>query len=128
MKPITREWVDKAEADFATSRRELRVRKDPNYDAVCFHCQQCAEKYLKARLQQDRILFAKTHNLSVLLDLLLPSYQTWNVLRPDILVLNNFAVIYRYPGETTDLQTARDALERCKRVRDIVRKSLGLRS
>ena len=33
-------------------------------DAVCFHCQQCAEKYLKARLQQDRIVFGKTHNLN----------------------------------------------------------------
>jgi HEPN domain-containing protein len=62
MKPITREWVEKAEADFATARRELRVRKEPNLDAVCFHCQQCVEKYLKGRLQQDRIVFAKTHN------------------------------------------------------------------
>ncbi|MGB9775425.1 MAG: DNA-binding protein, partial [Anaerolineae bacterium] len=22
----------------------MRARKAPNYDAVCFHCQQCAEK------------------------------------------------------------------------------------
>jgi HEPN domain-containing protein len=126
MKPITREWVEKAEADFATARRELRVRKDPNLDAVCFHCQQCVEKYLKARLQQDRIVFAKTHNLRVLLNLLLPSYQTWTVLAPDLLILNNFAVVYRYPGDSADLQTARDALERCKRIRGVVRKSLGL--
>jgi HEPN domain-containing protein len=125
MKPITREWVDKAEADFATAQREVRVRKDPNYDGVCFHCQQCAEKYLKARLQQDRVVFAKTHNLLVLLDLLLPSYQTWNILRPDLLILNNFAVAYHYPGESTNLLAARDALERCKRIRTVVRKSLG---
>jgi HEPN domain-containing protein len=126
MKPITREWVEKAEADFATAQREIRVRKHPNYDGVCFHCQQCAEKYLKARLQEDRVVFAKTHNLLVLLDLLLPSYQTWNVLRPDLLILNNFAVAYRYPGESTDLQTTRDAFERCKRIRAVVRKSLDL--
>ena len=104
MRPITREWVDKAEADFATARRELRVRKQPNYDAVGFHCQQCIEKYLKARLQQDRIVFTKTHNLRTLLELLLPSYQTWNVLSPDLLILNSFAVVYRYPGESTDLK------------------------
>ena len=126
MKPITREWVEKAEADFATAQREIRVRKHPNYDGVCFHCQQCAEKYLKARLQEGRVVFAKTHNLLVLLDLLLPSYQTWNVLRPDLLILNNFAVAYRYPGESTDLHTTRDAFERCKRIRAVVRKSLGL--
>ncbi len=32
MKPLTREWVDKAEGDFATMEREARVRKNPNYE------------------------------------------------------------------------------------------------
>lgn len=44
MKLITREWVSKAEADFGTARREFDVTGDRNYDAVCFHGQQCAEK------------------------------------------------------------------------------------
>ena len=48
MKPITGEWVDKAEGDFVTAQRELNALDHPNYDAVCFHSQQCAEKYLKA--------------------------------------------------------------------------------
>ncbi len=51
MKPITAEWVSKAESDFALMEREGRVRKNPSYDGVCFHAQQCAEKYLKARLR-----------------------------------------------------------------------------
>jgi HEPN domain-containing protein len=59
MKKITREWVDKAEGDFATAQRELIVQRDPNYDAVCFHSQQCAEKFLKARLQEADIAFRK---------------------------------------------------------------------
>lgn len=37
MKASTREWVDKALADLATARRELRARRQPNYDAACFH-------------------------------------------------------------------------------------------
>ena len=48
MKPLTREWVRKAEGDYATAAREMRARKSPNYDAACFHAQQCVEKYLKA--------------------------------------------------------------------------------
>jgi HEPN domain-containing protein len=52
MNELTAEWVDKAEGDFDTARRELRVRHRPNYDAVCFHAQQTAEKYLKAFLQE----------------------------------------------------------------------------
>jgi HEPN domain-containing protein len=49
MKPLTREWVAKAEGDRVTARRELRARRRPNYDAACFHAQQCAEKYLNVR-------------------------------------------------------------------------------
>ena len=46
MKTLTREWVKKAEGDFNTLLREVRARKAPNYDAACFHAQQCVEKYL----------------------------------------------------------------------------------
>lgn len=37
MNPLTLEWIEKAEGDFATAQREQRARKMPNYDAVCFH-------------------------------------------------------------------------------------------
>lgn len=46
---------------------EYRARKAPNYDAVCFHSQQCVEKYLKALLQEYNIAFGKIHDLPVLL-------------------------------------------------------------
>jgi HEPN domain-containing protein len=36
MKPIIKDWVEKAEGDFATAQREMRARKNPNYDAACF--------------------------------------------------------------------------------------------
>jgi hypothetical protein len=44
MNALTREWLDKAEGDYYTALRESRVRRRANYDAVCFHAQQCAEK------------------------------------------------------------------------------------
>jgi HEPN domain-containing protein len=43
MHPLTIEWVEKAEGDFATAQREVHARKSPNYDAACFHAQQCAK-------------------------------------------------------------------------------------
>lgn len=61
MKAQTAEWVEKAEGDWNAARQLDRVRKDPNYDSVCFHCQQCAEKYLKARLVEAALSFARTH-------------------------------------------------------------------
>jgi len=62
MKPITLEWVAKAEGDWDSAQREYRARQRPNYDAACFHAQQCAEKYLKARLEEAGIAFSRTHN------------------------------------------------------------------
>ena len=126
MNPLTVEWIDKAEGDLTTTLRELRARKSPNYDAACFHAQQCVEKYLKARLQAAGIVFSKTHNLTVLLDLLLLIEPNFDPFRPKLLALTAFAVAYRYPGASADKDTAREALKFCKEVREAVRLSLGL--
>ena len=98
MKPITSEWVDKAEGDFATAQRELNAADHPNYDAVCFHAQQCVEKYLKACLQEANVSFRKTHDLSELLNSTLSIDPSWEALRTDLNSLSAFAVEYRYPG------------------------------
>ena len=71
MKPITLEWIAKAEGDWNSAQREYRARQRPNYDAACFHAQQCAEKYLKARLEEAVIAFGRTHDLISLLTLVL---------------------------------------------------------
>jgi HEPN domain-containing protein len=126
MNPLTVEWVEKSEGDFTTALRELRARKSPNYDAACFHAQQCVEKYLKARLQEAGIVFSKTHNLTFLLDLLLPIEPGWDIFRQKLLALTAFAVAYRYPGASADKDTARQALNFCKEIRQEVRLSFGL--
>ena len=54
MKPTTLEWIHKAEEDWHVAQMSYRARKHPSYDAAVFHAQQCAEKYLKARLEMVR--------------------------------------------------------------------------
>ena len=44
---LAREWFDKAERDLLTAETMLAVSPAPT-DVVCFHCQQTAEKYLRA--------------------------------------------------------------------------------
>ncbi len=44
-----RSWIAKAESDLKIGKDEL-VTVDPATDAICFHMQQGAEKYLKAFL------------------------------------------------------------------------------
>jgi HEPN domain-containing protein len=128
MKTITLEWISKAEGDWSLAQREIRARKNPTYDAVCFHAQQCAEKYLKARLEEDGIAFSKTHNLVALLALTLPVEPIWIVLHPRLNALNSFAVVYRYPGASATKAEAKDALKDCREVRRLVRQALGLPS
>ncbi len=126
MKPITLEWVEKAEGDYASAQRELRARKSPNYDSACFHAQQCAEKYLKARLQEADISFPKTHDLTNLLDLLLPVEPCFENLRILLVPLTTHAVNFRYPGEFSTKEIAKIAVHDCKIVRQQLRRSLGL--
>ena len=126
MKPITLEWVAKAEGDFATVEREAWARKTPNYDGVCFHAQQCAEKYLKALLIEADLPFLRTHDLVNLLEQLLPLYPLWEVYRGDLAYLSEFAVSFRYPGESADREAALDARRRCRILRRAARSALGL--
>jgi HEPN domain-containing protein len=126
MNPLTLEWIDKAEGDFATASREMRVRKLPNYDAVCFHAQQTAEKYLKAVLQENRRPIPKTHSLLELLALIIEFEPVYLMLQPDLNVLEGYAVQYRYPGQAAEKLDARAALLAARRVRGFIRTKLRL--
>ncbi|MBI3423030.1 MAG: HEPN domain-containing protein [Acidobacteria bacterium] len=110
MKAITAEWVVKAEGDWNAAQQLNRVRKDPNHDGVCFHCQQCVEKYLKARLVEAGLAFGRTHDLPVLHQLVLQAEPTWQGMQPALLVLNPYAVGYRYPGLTATKADAKAAI------------------
>lgn len=126
MKPLTAEWVAKAEGDFSTYLRECRARKSPNYDAACFHAQQCAEKYLKARLTEAGTEFERIHDLVSILDQVLAVEAGWSVFRTDMAWLTAFAVSYRYPGESADKEAAKKAGNYCRAIRSVARRSLGL--
>ena len=125
MQPTTTEWVAKAEGDFTTALREYRARKSPNYDAACFHAQQCAEKYLKALLQEDAIAFNKTHDLVKLLSLV-PQTIRLTALRGNLAMLSAAAVEYRYPGECATREAAKEAIATSKAVRREARHILRL--
>ena len=111
MTPLTPEWIEKAEGDFAVAQRELRARKQPNYDAVCFHVQQCAEKYLKAILQEHNVRFAKTHDLIVLLDDVVRVAPLLDPFRESLGMMTDYAVTFRYPGDSASKEMARVAVK-----------------
>src|SRR5262249_26333235 len=125
MKRQTSQWVRKAEEDWAGAN-ELATRKPPLRDLACFHCQQAAEKYLKALLQEGGAAVPRTHDLEELLDLLLPHDPTLAPLRRGLISLTQYAVDYRYPGPRATRRQMEAALRQAGRVRREIRVRLGL--
>ena len=126
MKTETREWVAKAEEDFVVAQRLVRWKKRQVSDAVCFHCQQCVEKYLKAHMVEAGVPFPKIHHLPALLDLAVTVEPLWEPFRPAMISLKNYAVAFRYPGESANEAEAHKAVAACKSFRAEARRTLGL--
>lgn len=126
MKKTTAEWVRKAEEDLVLARQGSRS-KIPVHNGVCFHCQQCAEKYLKGLLEELGLPVPRTHNLDDVLNLLLPSHPELRSLRRGLIFLTDFAVDPRYPGKNTIKRQAAAALRWANRVRTAARALLGIR-
>jgi HEPN domain-containing protein len=114
MKPTTREWVRKAENDFKVAGQILRRRKDVVPDAACFFCQQCVEKFLKARLLEAGIAFPRTHDLLQLLNACLQVEPLWAAYAKAVDAMSDYAVDFRYPRPSATLREARVALKHCR--------------
>lgn len=126
MKKTTRAWVGKAEEDRILAEQGRRS-KLPVHDGVCFHCQQCAEKYRKALMEELGLAVPKTHVLVLLLTALAPHYPSLRPLRRGLLFLTAFAVNARYPGSTATKRQAVAAVRWAERVRGEARRLLGIR-
>jgi len=126
MNPLTLEWIEKAEGDFIVAQKIYRSRKNPVYDAVCFHAQQCAEKYLKAFLQENQQQIPRTHKLLDLLKLCQEIDPSLAIIVTDIKELARFTVNIRYPGMDADKDDAKIAFSAVKIIRKTFRQKLEL--
>jgi HEPN domain-containing protein len=122
---LVREWLAKADNDLTTAVHTLTLGADCPTDTVCFHAQQCVEKYLKALLTLRGIPFPKAHDIYQLRVLLPPR------VRPKLDgksqdQLTEYATVRRYPGGGPDilLPEARGAVALARRVRREVRRHL----
>jgi HEPN domain-containing protein len=95
------------------------------HDAVCFHCQQAAEKYLKALLCEAGLTVPRTHNLVALLPLVEPSAPQLRGLRRGLDFLTRFAVDTRYPGDSASQRQAASAIRWAGKVRTSCRAVLA---
>ena len=126
MNPLTLEWIQKAENDYAAVQ-QLLLASNPLHDIICFHVQQCIEKYLKAWLQEANISFSKTHDLQELLDLIVPTVSIWQTWKPDFKIISTYAVDSRYPGDSATAENTQHAMGICDEVRQAIRTQLELK-
>ncbi|MGE5376204.1 MAG: HEPN domain-containing protein [Bacteroidota bacterium] len=102
----------------------MRARKSPNYDAVCFHAQQCAEKYLKAVLQESGTRIPKIHFLLELLGMIIKIDGSYEFLKADLETLEEYAVRFRYPGHFAEKEEAQVAYAATGAVRKFCRQKM----
>jgi HEPN domain-containing protein len=107
---IARQWAAKAQNDLLNADNNLASSNVPS-DTVCFHCQQAAEKLLKAALAANGVPPPRTHILLVLMDAIAPLLPSVENLREDLVILTPYAVSARYPDDETDMPTLEDARE-----------------
>jgi len=120
-----RAWAELAEEDFILARTALR-RKQPLTSGVCFHAQQCAEKYIKALLISKVVEFPKTHDLLMLNSLCSAAGIFLEIDQKHLNTLTDYAVRTRYPGEAPTVEDAKEAVELAKSIRNFAKKFLGM--
>ena len=116
-KTIVMEWLKYAENDLEAVHI-LANHRPMQLEIICYHCQQSAEKALKAFLLFSDREPPKTHNLETLIDLCCELLNEFEIIIAECEYLNPFGVQPRYPFglELTD----DDALISIQKGREIV--------
>lgn len=93
-----REWLRKALYDLGSARK-LVSQPEPYRDTAIYHCQQAAEKAIKAFLAFREIRFERTHDIEVLTSLAARTETGFGDWTTAGQLLTPYAAIYRYPGD-----------------------------
>ena len=94
---LAREWLTRADHDLR-SARVLASSKSPLLDTAIYHCQQAAEKSLKAWLQSKDASFPKTHDIEDLVKRASVINLDFGKLAAAASVLTPYVSAFRYPG------------------------------
>ena len=120
------EWVKKAEEDYRGAVDLNRRCKEPTPFLVCYLCQQCGEKYLKAYLVSRGDTPPLIHSLVQLLNVAGVHDSSLYAFHPQAQLLTQYSVLYRYPGKDASIADAAMALETPRKLRKVIRRKLNL--
>jgi len=122
---ISKQWIAKAKNDLLNADNNLQADEIP-FDTVCFHCQQAAEKFLKAYLVAKGQPYPISHDLLLILEKLLSFEPEAERLRDDLAILMPYSVEIRYPDDwfMPSAEDAREARESAEQVMRWLQKTL----
>lgn len=122
---VAQEWITKAENDLKNAAHTLKMGRNCPTDTVCFHSQQCAEKYIKALLVVLERPFQRTHDIEVLVTLLPKSIHIPLTVEEQRL-LTDYATLTRYPGsyEPISLAEAKNSVKLARKLQKKIKKIL----
>ena len=107
---VGRQWVAKACNDLLDADNNLAAEMVPT-DTVCFHCQQAAEKLLKAVLAALGTPPPRTHVLTILGEQIAAVHPSVEDVGDALVILTPYAVAARYPDDPSSMPTLEDACE-----------------
>jgi len=115
-------WIFFADGDLKTAEDELNM-PDSFTNTICFHSQQCVEKYLKAYLSFVGRSSGKTHDIAELIELCKENDEEFdNLYKINANKLTKYAVEVRYPDEfyIPSKEEAKNSVEIAKKVKSFV--------
>ena len=107
---LLRSWLTKAASDLK-SARVLGSAEEAPLDTAIYHCQQTAEKAVKAFLVSKHISPRKTHDIRELTLEAASHEPRFNELLDKAAALTPYAWVFRYPDDLAETYPTREEFE-----------------
>ncbi len=124
---VVQAWLIRARNDLALAEFTFEQRNDL-LDTAAYHCQQAAEKAVKASLVSQNIQVPKTHDIRRLIQQALAANPGFNLFLKDADLLTPLATEFRYPSDDEapmpTLVQVQDAIAAARRIYDFVLSAL----
>jgi HEPN domain-containing protein len=113
MKKLARNWLSFARLDLEAADK---LRRDPEMTGIAaFHCQQCAEKSLKAIIAQNDLTVPRTHDLITLYAQVSELASSVNLDEEILRQIDEAYIETRYPTDTATEAGPRISIDRAER-------------
>ncbi len=125
-KKWVQDWLKKGDKDLLVARLAIQTDEDLS-DIALFHCQQCAEKYLKAFLILHGKPITKTHDLVKLIHECSEFDNRFMTFEEYAHDLTAYAVASRYPDDSVEYSEsiAKESLNYVLKLREFILENIG---